>query len=110
MPHNLFLNFVNQSRNRIREYIHRDYYPSVENPDRLWLHVDHCLDTLRQIIICHGDISVVTFDWNVHDRNPFPDFLVERECRNWDSILEWTLTRQAKSSDAIRPATLGHGE
>lgn len=96
-----------QARNYIREYIHKDLYPSLERPDRRWLHVNHCLDTLRQIILCHGDVSVVTFDWDIHEHDPFPDFYVQRECRNWNSILEWTLTRQVSSRDIVRPATLG---
>lgn len=73
----------------IREYIHEDYYPSGETPAVRWKHVDHCLDVLRQIIICHGDISIVTFDWVEGQCDPYPNFHVNRECRNWDSIFQW---------------------
>ena len=64
---------------------------------------DHCIDALRQILICHGDISLVTFDWVEHDLHPFPNFNVNRECRNWDNILEWTKARKANTKTLVNP-------
>ncbi|MCJ1360353.1 MAG: hypothetical protein MMC33_010358 [Icmadophila ericetorum] len=89
--------------NIIREYIHRDYYQSRESPHMQFIHADHCLDTLRQIVQCHGDVSIVTFDWVEHQHDPFPNFLVNRECRNWDSILDWAKEHQADHDLIVRP-------
>ncbi|MCJ1445534.1 MAG: hypothetical protein MMC23_006039 [Stictis urceolatum] len=80
--------------NYIREYIHRDYYPNGETIETQVMHIDHCTDTLRQITMCHADISIVTFDWVDHHWQPYPDFAIERECRNWDSIFEYAKSHQ----------------
>ena len=53
-----------------------------------------CTDTLRQITMCHADISIVTFDCVDHHWQPYPDFAIERECRNWDSIFEYAKSHQ----------------
>jgi hypothetical protein len=56
-------------------------------------HVHHCLDSLRQIAMCHGSTELVTFNYVSEERykNPLPnpDFLIERKCRNWDAIVDW---------------------
>ena len=57
------------------------------------IHVSHCLDSLRQIIMCRADTELVTFEYVSEERfpnpRPNPNFLVERKCRNWDDIVEW---------------------
>ncbi|MCJ1257580.1 hypothetical protein MMC24_005406 [Lignoscripta atroalba] len=50
---------------------------------------DHCLDNLRQYVMCHADISIMTFSWLPNFQRPWPDFDVTHECRNWDVVNEW---------------------
>lgn len=82
-----------KNRNKIRIYIHRDYYNLQESPEMQLIHVGHCIDSLRQIIMCHGDTELVTYEYvsEKQYRNPLPNpnFIVERKCRNWDSIVSW---------------------
>lgn len=75
--------------NYIREYLHRDYYDMRETPGIQTLHVDHCIDTLRQTLMCHGDIALHTFDWIPGRRIPWPNFNVVHECRNFEAIYDW---------------------
>ena len=75
--------------NYVREYLHRDYYHNKETPETQILHVDHCIDTLRQTLMCHGDIALHTFDWIPHYRRPEPNFNVVHECRNFEAIYDW---------------------
>ncbi|MCJ1312070.1 hypothetical protein MMC25_005744 [Agyrium rufum] len=72
--------------NYIRKYIHRDYYANDELPETQIVHVGHCIDTLRMTLMCHADISLVTYDWLPNLSAPWPNFNNEHECRNWDSI------------------------
>ncbi|OAQ63373.1 hypothetical protein VFPPC_09228 [Pochonia chlamydosporia 170] len=54
--------------NLVRQFTYRDYYNRAENKPEAFTdsegilrkHVDHCIDMLRQAIICHGDAGIVT--------------------------------------------------
>lgn len=53
--------------------------------------------------MCQADISLVTWQWVDRQELPFANFNVKHECRNWDSILEWTKNHQAAASAIVRP-------
>lgn len=86
-------------RDKIRIYIHRDYYDLREAPEMQLIHVGHCLDSLRQIIMCHADTELLTFEYVSEERypnpRPNPNFLVERKCKNWDDIVAWVTDHHA---------------
>ena len=65
--------------------------------------IDHCIDELRLSVMCHGDISLITWGWEDTEATPYANFKVEHECRNWDNILEWTKAHQANQSAIVRP-------
>lgn len=73
----------------IRRSLHPAAYPPVESNDTIKVHIDHCLDTLRQHVMCHADIALVTFDWIDGYRKPFPNFNIEHECRSFDAVNSW---------------------
>ncbi|GLA24466.1 hypothetical protein AnigIFM63326_000513 [Aspergillus niger] len=50
---------------------------------------EHCIDNLRQNIMCKADIALLTFTWDPTDRAPKPNFVVEHECANWDKVDKW---------------------
>ncbi|KAI0525967.1 hypothetical protein F5B22DRAFT_261893 [Xylaria bambusicola] len=53
------------------------------------MHLDHCLGTILENLICHADVDIVTFNWREKEDEPFPDFEVRKQCRDFDAILEW---------------------
>ncbi|CAD6576148.1 MAG: hypothetical protein ASARMPRED_007619 [Alectoria sarmentosa] len=76
---------------RLRQYNYRDhYFPNITaDEERLnRLHTDHCIDVLRQGIMCHADISLFTLQWSRDSLMPRADFSGEHECRNWGAINE----------------------
>ncbi|KAK5997739.1 Transacylase cctO-like protein [Cladobotryum mycophilum] len=75
--------------NVVREQVYREYYPDKHSKAKQLEHADHCIDMLRQVLMCHGDIAVQTFGWRDDYRWPWPNFRVDHECRNWDAIMEW---------------------
>ncbi|PQE07799.1 tat pathway signal sequence protein [Rutstroemia sp. NJR-2017a BVV2] len=78
--------------NTIREYIFRSYYSdSSHNLEQ----INHCVDSIRQALQCHADISIGTYSWKENHSIPWPNFRIVHECRNWDMVLEW-----AKKNDA----------
>lgn len=76
--------------NNIRKSYYSDYY---HNPNPVAVqqeHFDHCIDLLRQVIMCHGDISLHTFEWKDDYRWPWPSMRTEHQCRNWDKLMAWS--------------------
>ncbi|KAL4758356.1 oxidase ustYa family protein [Aspergillus foveolatus] len=58
-------------------------------------HVSHCLDILRQQLMCTIDVGVLGQVW-VHPNHPSPfvDFNTEHVCRNFEDIREWAERNQ----------------
>ena len=57
--------------------------------------VAHCLDILRQQLMCQVDIGVLGQVW-VHptDPEPFVDFHTVHKCRDFEAIRKWAEERQ----------------
>ena len=51
--------------------------------------LDHCIDSLRQLIMCRADATFQTYDWIPDLRIPWANFEVEHECINWDRVDDW---------------------
>jgi len=60
-------------------------------------HVDHCIDVIRQVLMCHGDLSLHTYDWIDDYRWPWANFTVQHQCRDWDSIMDWASNNHIKN-------------
>ncbi|KAJ4856547.1 hypothetical protein T069G_09915 [Trichoderma breve] len=83
--------------NFIRKVIYADYYSRPENlpiefevTNKLFFnHVDHCIDYLRQVIMCESDVTPVTSNWVLTHHTPHPDFNTMHKCRNFTKLLEW---------------------
>ncbi|PMD25595.1 hypothetical protein NA56DRAFT_686143 [Hyaloscypha hepaticicola] len=54
-------------------------------------HLDHCIDALRQFVMCQGDINVFAFRFPFNDGDPWPDYTTPRVCRNYESIRKWAV-------------------
>ena len=68
---------------------------------------DHCVDDLRQALMCHADTSVVTFDWKPQYRRPWPNFSIDHTCVNWEALDNWA---SARSFSAYDQKSLVHPE
>ncbi|KAL9612841.1 MAG: hypothetical protein Q9167_002572 [Letrouitia subvulpina] len=88
--------------NLVRQYTYKDYYQdkatSFEDPpDLLRIHVDHCLEILRQVVMCHSDLGVLTYNWVSIRTAPWPNFNTQHKCRDFEAVLGWGLKHQARS-------------
>lgn len=52
-------------------------------------HAGHCFEVLRQSIQCHGDTSVLTYNWVRNKTNPEIASKTLHSCQNWDRLSEW---------------------
>ncbi|KAF9889812.1 hypothetical protein FE257_006902 [Aspergillus nanangensis] len=58
-------------------------------------HVSHCLDILRQQLMCTVDVGVLGQVWVWPDNPvPFVDFNTQHKCRNFDEIRQWAQDHQ----------------
>ena len=55
---------------------------------------DHCIEALRQNLMCHGDVSVFTFkrfpelaDQGIE--GDWPDFEINHMCRDFGALRKW---------------------
>lgn len=54
------------------------------------LDIDHCVDSLRQTIMCHADVAAIPFHVNVPvSKGIFPRLATTHTCRNFTKIQEW---------------------
>lgn len=91
-----------------RKFIFRDQYQHVNTfqdpPDTVWEHVgessflfrvdysnsmqDHCIDLLRQVLMCNADIGLI-FYTDVGRRQPVARVSTTHMCRNFADITDW---------------------
>ncbi|KAF7430918.1 hypothetical protein PC9H_006633 [Pleurotus ostreatus] len=80
-------------------------------------HVSHCIDMIRQSLMCSADISVIS--WYMpeasspeHTPKPLPRFDQTRMCRDFDGLRDWARSRtpDADGLESVMPhADHGHG-
>ncbi|KAK4040643.1 hypothetical protein C8A01DRAFT_15489 [Parachaetomium inaequale] len=91
---------------RIKQYIHPQYYYGHEeqNWDELYSHVDHCLESLRQEVLCSADVNVYTLKWTRHSRfKPTVKVPQPHACVDWAALHGWMKGRAARLDDMVGP-------
>lgn len=51
--------------------------------------VDHCVEFLRQVLMCSSDVAIITYDWVEGHEVPYPDFNTKHQCRDFEKVLRW---------------------
>jgi hypothetical protein len=80
--------------NALRKHLEPgDYYSSQMSPVQMKyarMHLDHCLEQLRQAVLCHGDLTPVTLKPLKHEDGRIWGYLGETErehmCRNGEEL------------------------
>ncbi|KAI1117119.1 hypothetical protein F5Y14DRAFT_404880 [Nemania sp. NC0429] len=80
--------------NLLRQNVYKDYYAPLGGDTSAPLmdlrgHLDHCIDALRQFVMCQGDIGVFSFNYPFNDGDPWPNYSTPHTCRNFESIRQW---------------------
>lgn len=81
-------------QNKIRKQLAPDYYPPLDlSLDGNFRHIDHCVDSIRQSLMCASDVSTVVWqkipDINEEVIRIHSDVL--HTCRNFDKIRQWAV-------------------
>jgi len=96
--------------NMLRKALYPGRYPSsaLKSADGKsvnygsWLHLDHCIESLRQSLTCHSDTSPNTFRWLQDTKILEPSLGTVHICRNFSRIREWTSARFVDVDPAAR--------
>ncbi|KAE9401368.1 hypothetical protein BT96DRAFT_773808, partial [Gymnopus androsaceus JB14] len=80
--------------NMLRKYTYNDYYKEFDkaftvDPEKFRTHLDHCVEILRQELMCIADVGVITYEWVDGWELPYPDFNTVHQCRNFEKVLDW---------------------
>ncbi|KAL2010040.1 hypothetical protein VTN00DRAFT_5847 [Thermoascus crustaceus] len=80
----------------IWQYTYLEYYKSrnelFSKPEvEIHHHLDHCVDLLRQALMCNPDTSIITFKSVEMQALPVPEYGLPRRCRDFEGILQWGL-------------------
>ncbi|KAI1428146.1 hypothetical protein F5Y12DRAFT_77515 [Xylaria sp. FL1777] len=83
--------------NNLRMVVHWDYYKSkwenYSHPEQFATeHTDHCINSLRQAVMCRPNTAITTFEW-IDEVNAL-EGKVQRldemaNCAKWDSFDDW---------------------
>ncbi|KAI0453826.1 hypothetical protein F5B21DRAFT_525465 [Xylaria acuta] len=66
-------------------------------------HVEHCVDSIRQALMCTSDITAYLIDWNNKYRRPRPDFATKvHTCRKFEKIRDWAVEHDADNHPVWR--------
>jgi hypothetical protein len=61
------------------------------------VHVDHCIDGLRQSTMCNADITPNVFQWSEKVQEVRARATVVHECRNFEKIKQWAIAHHART-------------
>lgn len=63
---------------------------------------------LRQFVMCHADMGMITHRWVKDYPRPYPDFNTWHQCRDFDSALQWTKENQFNEEEGAPPLGWTH--
>ncbi|KAE8378327.1 hypothetical protein BDV26DRAFT_281127 [Aspergillus bertholletiae] len=87
------------------------YHPNGTLDYCQWLHYDHCLDQVRQALMCAADTSVIFFEWSELSNASRPRVDNLHTCRNFDKIRDWAFGRDVGEYHSHRKVVpLGNGQ
>ncbi|PVH73088.1 hypothetical protein DL98DRAFT_659645 [Cadophora sp. DSE1049] len=87
--------------NMVRKALSLDHYPEMKS-EVLQIHLEHCIDAIRQSLMCSSDMTIIKEHWTEH-KGPhggmIGDFDNVHVCRDFDSIRAWVTSRDAYDDD-----------
>ncbi|KAF2687591.1 hypothetical protein K458DRAFT_294739, partial [Lentithecium fluviatile CBS 122367] len=87
----------------LRQWIYRQHYhPDVGSDEEPhWLkHTDHCLDLIRQALMCRADTALMTFEWAIGRREPMLKLQSpEHVCVDWEDLMMKVQARRVSDAE-----------
>lgn len=92
-------------------YLWQDHYidtsPNVQTmkhdiPEMYERHYEHCVDYIRQFLMCKFDTTIMPFAWVLDHQNPTPNGNTIHKCVNWESLQGWLKERVVKKPEGFK--------
>ncbi|KAK7691291.1 hypothetical protein QCA50_004685 [Cerrena zonata] len=86
------LHCLNMIRRALRAGYYRDPATGAIGgvlPEDLPEHIDHCVDNIRQALMCSADISSIVWQWSDAQSTAVPRMDTVHSCKNFDKVVEW---------------------
>ena len=78
-----------------------------DDPKVVRTHIDHCIEMLRQSIMCQSDLGILTYNWVEVQDFPWPNFNTEHQCRDYEKVLEWDKEKEVMAFEEKMTKTQG---
>lgn len=90
--------------NDFRKHWYKDYFPEIAAADEessllADLYFDHCINMLRQKVMCNADPGIMNFRWVRGVSEPYPDFYIDHQCQSYQGLLDWNEKRAVDIPD-----------
>ncbi|KAF2502890.1 hypothetical protein BU16DRAFT_554922 [Lophium mytilinum] len=99
------LNLLRKALTWNYEYYHKQGEGPFTNSDYvIRYHVTHCLDVLRQQLMCTVDVGVLGQIWyhpEGYPMEPFVDFHTNHKCRNFEAVRAWAEKHQLPPEENV---------
>lgn len=59
-------------------------------------HIEHCINALRQSLMCSADVTPIPWSWSEKDHDAKAVAEIAHTCRNFDDIRNWALENRVK--------------
>ena len=63
------------------EYFQEEYNYSKSHAEEWRHHMDHCVETLRQKLMCDADVSIITYNWVKGEEAPKANVIIPTSIR-----------------------------
>ncbi|TWU70644.1 hypothetical protein ED733_000747 [Metarhizium rileyi] len=64
-------------------------------------HYEHCIDYIRQTLMCNFDPGIIPYYWVRKHSQPTPDGNTRHKCVNWHALQDWLRHRAVKIPDGF---------
>jgi Mycotoxin biosynthesis protein UstYa len=90
-------------QNAVRIALAQDYYREILDASHFDPvegsygrdHISHCLDAVREAVMCASDISVITWKWNKKAQKALGHGDIIHSCRSFENIQDWAIQNRA---------------
>ncbi|SMR58931.1 unnamed protein product [Zymoseptoria tritici ST99CH_1A5] len=85
------LNSIRKSLYYNHEYYAEKSTQAGEEMDESFMkaHLNHCVDALRERLLCLADVGVTPFLWRDEEGRTMPDFETEHKCHDHNAVISW---------------------
>ncbi|KAI0100069.1 hypothetical protein GGR51DRAFT_533740 [Nemania sp. FL0031] len=106
----LFMTHELHCLKKVRQWIYKEsYFTQVQGMQRneLKRHIDHCIETLRQGIMCRGDVSLGTYTYLRGSNDVTARTWGKHQCIDFEALISWARERAV---DVSQPGVFAQPE